>query len=225
MSVKKAATKKSAETRLHILRCATEIFNKRGVSSVNTHDIAKAADLSPGNLYYHFKNKEEIVRSIFDGIDLFSPEGWRNALSNSPEGFHDFVHFFFSQLKEYRFIIREKLSLIRADHSLAKKWRAADARLFLVMKEAASHWVNVGIMKPFSSSAEAEAFIINSWIILNFAHSFFEAEGEKQPSRFETLVNRQLHAFLRPYHTTRGLKILDRYFSCALAESNHDETT
>lgn len=53
-----------------ILMSALDLFNSRGSSNISTNHIAKELNISPGNLYYHFSNKEEIIRSLFDMMIL-----------------------------------------------------------------------------------------------------------------------------------------------------------
>ncbi len=44
-----------------ILRAAAGVFRRRGFAGTGMRDIARAADLSPGNLYYYFKSKDELL--------------------------------------------------------------------------------------------------------------------------------------------------------------------
>lgn len=54
--------------RERILDVALRLFNERGTAAVSTNHIAAAASVSPGNLYYHFQNKEEVIRALFERL-------------------------------------------------------------------------------------------------------------------------------------------------------------
>lgn len=52
-------------TKDKIIRTSIELFNQHGERAITTNHIASHMGISPGNLYYHFKNKEDIIRHIF----------------------------------------------------------------------------------------------------------------------------------------------------------------
>ena len=53
--------RKSEARRLDILRAAARVFRRSGVAAAGMRDIAEEADLSPGNLYYYFAGKDELL--------------------------------------------------------------------------------------------------------------------------------------------------------------------
>jgi len=53
-----------------ILQAASELFSEKGFSGTGLREIAQHAGVSLGNIYNHFKNKEEIFTSIFDPSEI-----------------------------------------------------------------------------------------------------------------------------------------------------------
>ena len=70
-----------------ILRAATSVFAEKGFFNAKVADIAKAAGVADGTVYLYFKNKDDVLHSIFDrAMDEFIAEGRRElALIEKPE--------------------------------------------------------------------------------------------------------------------------------------------
>src|ERR1043165_5207757 len=105
------------ETRMRIEQAAIDLFNERGTAAVSTNHIAEAAGISPGNLYYHFRNKEEIIRTILDRMMVLWTEVF--ALPDDrPPTLADLRHMLegnFTVLWDYRFFYREMITLMHRD--------------------------------------------------------------------------------------------------------------
>ena len=60
-------TKEEAQaTRSHILDTAERVFERRGVSGTSLHEIAKAAGLMRGAIYWHFADKADLFNAMME---------------------------------------------------------------------------------------------------------------------------------------------------------------
>lgn len=67
-----------SDKREAILRAATSVFAEKGFFNAKVADIAKAARVADGTVYLYFKNKDDVLHSIFDrAMDEFIAEGRR----------------------------------------------------------------------------------------------------------------------------------------------------
>ncbi|MEV0389185.1 helix-turn-helix domain-containing protein [Nonomuraea sp. NPDC050643] len=76
-----------SETRAEILRVALRLFTEKGFEATSTRDISSALGMTKSSLYYHFKNKEEIVASLMEERrhELDDFVGWLAAQPAAPD--------------------------------------------------------------------------------------------------------------------------------------------
>ena len=115
-----AATSRSARTRERILSVSLVLFNTEGEANITTGHIADELNISPGNLYYHFRNKEEIIHYIFADFEKLidvAPKTLEDAAS-SMEDMWLYLHLMFESIWEYRFLYRNLDDLMSRDAKL-----------------------------------------------------------------------------------------------------------
>ena len=83
----KIARRAGSETRAEILRVALELFTERGYEGTSIRDLAEVLEMTKSSLYYHFANKEAIVRALLDSRrdEIDDLLGWVDAQGPGPD--------------------------------------------------------------------------------------------------------------------------------------------
>ncbi len=159
-----AATGKTP-TRQRILDTALKLFNEKGSHQVSTNHIAEAMGISPGNLYYHFKNKAHIIRELlshlidrFDAI-LTLDQGYPSGL----DLLVSFINHSADLIYSFRFIYIELAALLNQDEEFKQMYLAVKSRRaaeFEMLFQAVS--AMGGFQSPISSH-EREALFFVLW--------------------------------------------------------------
>ena len=111
---------KSNRTKGKILETSIKLFNEKKASNVSTVQISAAMEISPGNLYYYYANKEEVIRCIWQEkmvgeIDDLMEQ--YEKIENS-EQLLDFFKEVIEHCIKYRFFYTEMPTLFTNDSKL-----------------------------------------------------------------------------------------------------------
>ena len=112
-------TKKPRRTAERILETTLELFNRFGEPNVSTTLISAELGISPGNLYYHYPAKDELIDRLFDRYERSLTELLRAAedVANVEDAWL-FFHMLFELIWQYRFLYRDLNDLLSKNRRL-----------------------------------------------------------------------------------------------------------
>jgi len=118
------------KTRDRILDTSLRLFNDEGEAHTTTIDIAAEMDISPGNLYYHFKGKDQIIAELFEQFQLAIAQilgaPLERPLVEGDGGLEDNWYFLYVVLEElylYRFLYHNLDDLLRRYPKMLRGFR------------------------------------------------------------------------------------------------------
>jgi AcrR family transcriptional regulator len=163
-----------------ILAAALRLFNEQGTAAVSTNHIAEALGMSPGNLYYHFRNKEEIIRALFEQQFARADLLYELPADRLPtlDDLQHLVRSTFAMSWEYRFIYRELIALLRRDEQLQHRWVEVRARGFAGFGELVARFVAAGVLRAPETPEALQRLAELCWLISEFWLASVEVSGQ-----------------------------------------------
>lgn len=154
------------KTRDRIIEASLALFNAQGERSVTTNHLAAHLGMSPGNLYYHFRNKQAIIAELFaqyaDRVNTFLRPPQGRGLTVDDKTFY--LEALLASMWHYRFLHRDLEHLLETDADLAIAYREFASNCLLRAQSIYQGFVDAGILAM--NAAQIEALTLNSWIIL-----------------------------------------------------------
>ena len=168
---------KPNKTKDRILQISLQLFNERGERSVTTNHIAAELGISPGNLYYHFRNKQEIIKELAqqyqaETLEMLALPVDRTLNANDKISYFQVLS---NQLWAYRFIHRDVYHLVENNEDFRKIYSRFAGQVMQQGQKIYRAFVDAGLMKMTDS--EIEALIINLWIVLTNWTNFLYMSG------------------------------------------------
>ncbi|WP_273203533.1 TetR/AcrR family transcriptional regulator [Marinobacter subterrani] len=148
---------KKIKTRDRILQTSLALFNSVGEPNVTTLLISDELDISPGNLYYHFKSKGDIVEELFDHyeqdmLDLLAvPED--ADISLEQQGF--FLHLLFETVARYRFLYQDLVNVLSRYDQLRVRFKRIQKKKTAAFRAICGSFRRQGIMMTDQEELES----------------------------------------------------------------------
>ncbi|WP_301100404.1 TetR/AcrR family transcriptional regulator [Propionivibrio sp.] len=164
--------KPKRRTRERILEASLRLFNEFGEPNVTTTIIADDLNISPGNLYYHFHNKDEIVEAIFAGFER-EIEEILSVPTNRQANVDDiwlFLHLLFEHIWKFRFFYRDLNDLLTRNRTLEIHFKQIIAHKILTATLLCEGLVLAGAMR--ASNNELRTLSTNMAVIATYWLSF-----------------------------------------------------
>ena len=155
-------------TKERILEVSLAMFNSFGEPNVTTNAIADEMNISPGNLYYHYRSKDEIVTKIFGQfereLDELFAMGKDRAANVEDTWF--WLHLLFEKIWKYRFIYRDLNHLLSKNRIIETHLENSQKKTERLMTEMRS------INELSATDGEIHAVATNLVMIVTFWHSY-----------------------------------------------------
>jgi AcrR family transcriptional regulator len=191
----KKAPRRTAE---RILEVTLELFNRFGEPNVSTTLISAELRISPGNLYYHYPAKDELINALFDKYErslsdlLNASDGVRNV-----EDAWFYMHTLFELIWQYRFLYRDLNDLLSKNRRLETHFQSILKNKTHSIKAMLDSMNRSGAMKI--DSRELEPTATSMVVVLTYWLSFEYVRDPRralEPEHAELALLRGAHHVL-----------------------------
>ncbi|TIC86976.1 TetR/AcrR family transcriptional regulator [Crenobacter intestini] len=180
-----------------------KLFNEHGERAITTNHISAHLGISPGNLYYHFRNKEEIVFQIFREYEAFIREQLTPPADRAPtvDDLSRYLDAIFQGFWRFRFMFDDLPGLLSRNPQMQAEYHHfIGTELQPMMIAFLKGFQQSGFLR-FDDEETISLLAVNIWIVVKFWYAFEQSAKPKVPISPDTGRRgaRQVLALMRPY--------------------------
>ncbi|MDC8785770.1 TetR/AcrR family transcriptional regulator [Roseateles koreensis] len=168
--VTKKPPRRTAE---RILEVTLDLFNRFGEPNVSTTLISAELNISPGNLYYHYPAKDELINALFNryeqelGVLLAAADGVRHV-----EDAWLFFHMLYELTWKYRFLYRDLNDLLSKNRRLETHFQTVLAQKSQAMRQVLAGLQHGGVLtmdaREQEPTASAMVVLLSYWLSFEY---------------------------------------------------------
>lgn len=194
-------------TKFKIIKKAISLFNKEGFNTISMQELALKLAMSRGNLTYHFKDKDSLLKMIAEQMwAKMEQERHRTRRLPSFENVHNEVLLNYKIQKEFSFIFIDPHVL---RHPIIKKqFREMTQEILQDFKEGIAFAIKLGNMKEETVPGTYYNIAFISWMLSFFWLSQQIIRGDKTGDDGEKMV----WSILLPHFTDKGIRSFKNFF-------------
>lgn len=191
----KKAPRRTAE---RILEVTLDLFNRFGEPNVSTTLISAELGISPGNLYYHYTSKEELINYLFDRY-----EQSLNTLLNAGDDVRDvedawfYLHSLFELIWQHRFLYRDLNDLLSKNRRLETHFQTVLKNKTRSFKALLDGMRRGGAMQIDSQDAQTTAtsmvVVLTYWLSFEYVR---DPRNALEPANAQAALLRGAHHVL-----------------------------
>lgn len=183
------APRRTAE---RILEVTLELFNRFGEPNVSTTLISAELRISPGNLYYHYPAKDELINALFDRYERSLNEllGASGGVRNVEDAWF-FMHTLFERIWHYRFLYRDLNDLLSKNRRLETHFQSVLKNKTLAVRTLLDGMGRAGALQI--DSRELEPTATSMVVVLTYWLSFEYVRAPRQALEPESAQAALLH--------------------------------
>ena len=214
----KKAPRRTAE---RILEVTLDLFNRFGEPNVSTTLISGALGISPGNLYYHYPAKDELVNALFDRFEAkLRPLVQKAFTINDLEGTWHLLQSLFDLSWSHRFLFRDLNDLLSKNRHLETHFQKiqvdlANALMNLLQRHRAGGVLHMDANQVATTTSNLMV-LLHYWFSYEYVQAPRLAASAEQGKLNSTRGTRQALSLLEPW-----LGVNDRLLLQELSMSDH----
>ncbi len=192
--------KPSQQTKTNIIQKAIDLFNEHGTGVVSLNSLAAALGISTGNLQYHYRSKEEIIRAVLEVMfnDWNAVYQEMNTESFTMEALRRTLRINFNLVWKYRFFYRELTALLRNDEILAARYAIIQEQR-IAEQEMLTKQMTRSAGVPPMSKIELRNMVLIGWILSSSWLSYVESTGRSVDESAMDDGVKMLFQYYKPY--------------------------